>query len=90
MSKIDVDDLIDECIDNLCDDNAETGAESLVELARYWSKAGMPIETFYDIRKYIVDQSINRLGSQATDFIYYKLKQAEKSLEDARNHSGIH
>lgn len=79
--------LIDDCIDDLCDDNAELGAESLVELAHIWAKSGLGIQSFANIRQHIIQSSIERLGTQATAFIGYKLQLAEHNLRKERNKS---
>lgn len=81
-------DLIDECIGDLCDDNAEHGAESLVELAIIWARAGMPQSSFADMRSHIVNSAIERVGSAS--FIQYKLKLAEQSLNRTRSHTRGH
>jgi len=83
-----INNLIDECIDHLCDDNPDHGAESLTELAHIWAKSGLGIQSFANIRGYIINESINRLGTQATAFITYKLQSAEQKLKTERQHSG--
>jgi len=79
--------LIDECINDLCDDNPELGAGSLEDLARIWAKSGLGIKSFANTRQYIINSSIERLGTQATAFIGYKLQCAEHNLRKERNKS---
>jgi len=79
-----INELIDDCIDHLCDDNPEYGAGSLAELARIWAKSGLGMESFMNTRQFIINSSIERLGTQATAFIHYKLQIAEQSLRSER------
>jgi hypothetical protein len=76
-----IQDLIDESILSLADDNPRVGAESLVELAQIFAKAGMTKQSFMDIRKYIVEEAI-----ELTDplFIKEKLELSEKQLQGNR------
>lgn len=83
-----INELIDDCIDHLCDDNPEYGASSLVELATLFAKAGLGIQSFVNMRQFIIRSSIERLGTQATGFIEYKLKLAEQLLQKERKNSG--
>ena len=74
--------LIDECVDHLCDDNPEFGAESLVELANLFAKAGLGMQSFLNMREYIVQTAKERIGNHS--FIDYKLKLAERELTKTR------
>ena len=86
-----LDNLVSECITELCDDNATRGAEALAELATIYARAGMPMQVFQNMRKYIVCEAIERTGDQG--FILMKLEQSEKDLNRQRNltrgHSNI-
>ena len=84
MSPDELNELIDDCIDHLCDDNAEFGAESLIELAHIYARAGMPKQVFIDMRQFIINSAVERLGTSATKFIQYKLKTAEQALMSQR------
>ncbi len=84
MTPDDINELIDDCIDHLCDDNPEYGAGSLAELARIWAKAGLGMQSFLNTRQFIINSSIERLGTQATSFIHYKLQIAEQELTKQR------
>ena len=88
MTPDDINELIDDAIDHLCDDNAEYGAGTLVELAHLWAKAGLTQQSFEDIRHYIIESAIERLGTSATSFIHMKLQVAEQSLKKERFTSG--
>lgn len=85
MNTDDVNNLIDECIDHLCDDNAEHGAESLAELAMLWKRAGLTKQSFLDMRAYIKNQAFERLGPTSAFFLEYKLKKAEQILQTKRS-----
>ncbi len=81
---LDINELIDDCIDHLCDDNPEYGAGSLAELARIWAKSGLGMKSFLNTRQFIINSSIERLGTSATSFIHYKLQAAEQELMKQR------
>jgi len=82
-----INDLIDECINHLCDDNAAYGAGSLNELAKLWARAGLTKQSFIDIRQHIINSALERLGTSATQFIHYKLQLAEQDLMKERHKS---
>ena len=86
----DINELIDDCIDHLCDDNAEYGAGTLVELAHIWAKSGLGQESFMNTRQFIINSSIERLGTSATPFIHYKLQVAEQQLTNQRRTTNGH
>lgn len=81
MTEDDINDLIDECIDNLADDNILVGATSLQELAIAWAKAGLTLESFLDIRQFIINQASERTDAL---FIQEKLKLSETQLKRER------
>ena len=90
MTPEEVNELIDDCIDHLCDDNPEYGAGSLAELARIWAKSGLGKDSFLNTRQFIINSSIERLGTSATPFINYKLNVAEQELMKERSQtSGV-
>lgn len=76
-----INDIIDEAIDSLADDNISVGADALMELAIIFARAGLTKESFMGIRKFVIDQAIER-----TDiiFIQEKLKTAEQKLQESR------
>jgi len=76
-----INDMIDEAINHLADDNANIGAEALVELAKVFAKAGFPQDCFMGIRQYIINEAIARTDPL---FIQEKLKSAEKQLKENR------
>lgn len=97
MTPDEINELVDDCIDDLCDDNAELGAESLIELAHIFARAGMPQKAFMDMREFIINSAIERLGTAATAFIHYKLQVAEQDAKKirllnsgAKNHGTIY
>lgn len=90
MNSDDINDLIDECIDALCDENAEYGADSLAELATLWARAGLTQRSFADVRQYVKNSAKERLGASSAYFIEYKLQKAEKKLQNKRYTSGAH
>lgn len=80
------DQLIQECIDNLADDNINVGGECLQELARYWAKAGLEIKSFMDMRTYIIESAKQKTDAK---FIEEKLIVAERNLRAKRTGSII-
>lgn len=82
--KHDINDMIDDAIKALIDDDVRQGADILFELAVCFHGAGLPIETFYDIRRYIVEQAISKTDAL---FINEKLKLIERENRDRRNRS---
>ncbi len=84
MTPDQINELVDDCIDDLCYDNAEQGAGSLIELAHLFAKAGMPQKAFMDMREFIINSAVERLGTSATSFIHYKLQVAEQDAKKRR------
>lgn len=82
MDAADIDRLVDQCIDNLADDNINTGAESLAELAGVWARAGLTYKSFLDMRTYIINEATARTDAF---FIQEKLTIAERKLQNERN-----
>ena len=79
---VDIDRLVDECINNLADDNIHSGAESLTDLARLWAKAWLGMKSFLDMRTYIINEASARTDAF---FIQEKLQLAERKLQNERN-----
>ena len=82
-----INELIDDCIDHLCDDNPEYGAGSLIELAQLYKKAGLGVKSYVNTRTFIIRSAIERLGTSATPFIQYKLQLAMQDAVKERNKS---
>jgi hypothetical protein len=84
MNKADA--MIEDCINALCDDDINKGAEALTELAKYWNKAGLTMQSFLDMRIYIIN-----MAKEKTDaiFIDEKLKLSEKALREKRTGTPI-
>jgi len=78
--------MIEECIVNLIDDDINKGGESLQELARYWAKAGLTMQSFLDMRTYIIEMAKKKTDAY---FIDEKLKISEKALREKRTGSVI-
>ena len=57
---IDIDKLIDDCIDELADDRVDAGVENLYELAILWKSAGLDRDSFADICGYIENQATEK------------------------------
>ena len=76
--------LIDQAITLLADDSIDAGVGVLEEMAQVWAKAGLPIETFYNIRTYIINEAKERTDSY---FIDEKIKLGERRMRDARIYS---
>jgi hypothetical protein len=74
--------LIDEAITSLSSDGISTGAECLTELAHIWAKAGMPFNSFLDMRKHIINEAVARTSAL---FIAEKLKLAERESRNGRS-----
>jgi|6_EtaG_2_1085325.scaffolds.fasta_scaffold09693_6 type IV secretory pathway VirB6-like protein len=81
-----IDQLIEECIDSLCSDDINQGAESLQNLASEFAKSGMTMQSFLDTRTYIIESAKNKTDAI---FINEKLKLSEKSLREKRTGSVI-
>jgi len=80
---IDINDIIDETIQGLADDNVNQGVDGLCELASYWAKAGLPYESFLDMRLYIINEAKEITGCPV--FIDLKVDMAEKKARKIRN-----
>ena len=78
----DINDIIDDAILSLIDGNINDGADQLFELARCFARAGLPINTFYDIRKYILNEAIEKTDHH---FIEEKLVLIERRNRERRN-----
>lgn len=84
-----INDLIDEAINHLCDDSPDYGADTLVEIAHIFAAGGMPQHVFQNIRAHIINSAIERLGKSSTMFIHHKLQKAEQKLfQERRKISG--
>lgn len=77
----DINDIMDEAIDALADDNISVGADALLELANSFAKAGLGIEQFQDVRKYVINEATERTDAF---FIAEKLKIIERDMQNGR------
>lgn len=76
-----IDQLIEDCITELCCEQITNGAESLQELAQYYAKAGMGMQSFLDTRTYIINQAKEKTDAL---FIDEKLSLAEQKQRELR------
>lgn len=81
-----IDALIEECISDLCSERITNGAECLQELAQYYAKAGMTMQSFLDTRTYIINQAKEKTDAM---FIDEKISLAEKKQRELRTGSKI-
>lgn len=77
-----INDLIDDAINQLADDSINAGVDCLVELAKLFANAGCTLQAFADIRKYIIEQAIERTN---IIFIQTKIELAETLMRNRRN-----
>ena len=77
-----LDDLMNEIAEKLSDGRPKDAADGLRDLASYFARAGMPIESFFNIRKHLIDQAREKAGCPV--FIDEQLKLAEQELAKAR------
>ena len=80
---IDINDIIDETIQGLADDSVTQGVDGLCELASYWARAGLPYESFLDMRLYIINQAKDITGCPV--FIDLKVGMAETKARKIRS-----
>lgn len=78
--------MIDNAIIELIDDNPRKGAEALVEIAKVWAAAGLPQDSFMNVRQYIINEAIERTDAA---FIQDKLEASEKLLREQRTKTTI-
>ena len=78
----DFDSLVNDAIKQLASDNINDGVDCLVSLAHVFAKAGCRIESFLDMRKYIIKEAIKMTDAY---FIETKIKLAERQLREMRN-----
>ena len=80
-----IDDLFDSIVDELCDNDINKGADSLVELAHFWAKAGFTKKSFLEMRLHLIQKAEERTDVY---FIREKLKLAEMKNHDRRQIHG--
>ena len=74
--------LFQQAIDQLADDDIRKGGEALQFIAKVFHKGGMPIESFFNIRKHIVDEAIKKTDAL---FIHEKIKLIERDMQYERH-----
>lgn len=75
------DSMIEDCITTLTDKDINKGAEALHKLALYWKNAGLTMQSFLDMRIYIINMAI---GKAKAEFNEEDLKLAEQALRAKR------
>lgn len=78
--------MIEDCIAALCDDDINKGGEALQELAKYWNSAGLTMQSFLDMRIYIINEAMQKTDAS---FIEEKLKLSEQALREKRTGTKI-
>ncbi len=73
---------IDECISHLADDSIDRGGEALHEIAILFAKSGAGIESFMNMRKYIINEAEKKTSAA---FIQEKLRIFEQQARERRN-----
>ncbi len=73
------DSMIEDCINALTDEDINKGAKALHKLALYWKNAGLTMQSFLDMRIYIINMAMNKAVFNEED-----LKLAEQALRAKR------
>lgn len=79
-----IDELIESIIESVRKGKMKRSAENLIKLAGQFSQVGLTIQTFQDIRFFIIGEA--KKNSSVED-INEKLTDAEKQLRGSRNAS---
>lgn len=82
----DIDKLIEDCIDNLIDDDIKKGGDCLEQLAIHFANAGLTLKSFMDMRTYIINEAVEKTDAI---FIKEKLELAERDARAKRTGSII-
>lgn len=77
-----IDDLIQDCIDQLADDRVDAGVDALYELAVAWKSAGLDADSWRDMCGYIEQSAIKK--SDET-FVQIKISNALTRIREKRN-----
>ena len=80
MTDDEADKMIQDVSDALCEDNPERAAEALEHMANTFAKAGLGKQSFVNMRRHLIDYTIERLGKAAAPLIQMKLQLAEQEL----------
>ncbi|PCH98489.1 MAG: hypothetical protein COB84_01880 [Rhodobacteraceae bacterium] len=79
-----INEIIDQAISALVNDSPEKSAESLEELAHVFARGGQPLQSFLNMRTYIITQASEQTSAL---FIQEKVKVQEQILREKRNAS---
>jgi hypothetical protein len=74
--------LVDDAIEQLSSDHINEGVDCLVALAHVFAKAGCDMQSFLDMRKFIIQQATEKTDAY---FIQTKVELAEKQLMEFRD-----
>ena len=74
------DSLIEDCICALADDNCDSGADFLCEMANQMASVGCTIDSFLHLRTYVIESAKKR--DQCPKLIDMKIALAEQKLKE--------
>lgn len=83
-----LDSLMVETVSQLVDGNASDAADGLQIIAKYFARAGLPIQAFWNIRKHLIDSAIQKVGCPI--FVKETLTEAERLLNVRRSAKSQH
>jgi hypothetical protein len=78
----DINALVDDAIVQLSSDNINEGVDCLFALAHVFAKAGCDMQSFLNMRKFIIEQAIGKTDAY---FIQTKVELSEKQLREFRD-----
>ena len=82
-----LDTLMNDVVGCLVGGNPKHASEALIELAQYFARAGMPKESFFNMRKHLIDSAREQVGCPA--FIKEQLECIERTMNTERTGSSI-
>lgn len=83
---IDINELIDDCIDQLADDRVDSGVEALYDLAIIFKAQGMGATFFMTVCNYIEQEAASKSDEA---FISTKIHNALVRVREKRNGTSI-
>jgi len=85
MTDDEADKMINDVVDAICEDNIDRAAEALEFMAESFAKAGLGKQSFVNMKRHLIDSTIERLGKAASPMIQLKLQLAEQELMKLRS-----
>lgn len=82
-----LDNLMNEVVDKLSEGHAKDAADGLLEIARYFAKAGMPQQSFLDLRQHLIQEAREKTGCPV--FIKEQIEGIEREMREKRTGSII-